>query len=63
MGEFIIRIYDKKDRPMRFSKSLMEKIIIEVDGRTVNASMAESSDTEMTINIADEILEELPDQE
>lgn len=63
MGEFIVRIYDKKNRPMRFSQSLMEKIIIEVDGRTVNASMAESGDTEMTINIADEILEELPDQE
>ena len=63
MGEFIVRIYDKKNRPMRFSPSIMEKIIIEVDGRTVNVSTAESSDTEMTINIADEILEELPDQE
>ncbi len=62
MGEFIVRIYDKKDRPIRISPSIMKNIIIELNGRTVNVSTAESSDTEMTINIADEILEELPDQ-
>ncbi len=63
MGEFIVRIYDKNDRPIRISPSIMKNIIIELNGRTVNVSTAESGDTDMAINIADEILKELPDQE